>query len=114
MFGERPEIDRSSPLVPERLERLNRELKTEKCSDHVFATHGGHRIRVTVVRCEGPRRHRPNCRDFEARAQFAGRQFSAYGILPSHAFVRLTRKLSWAIDRYNFEIQMRGDDFLTA
>jgi len=103
MFGERPEPNRKTPLVPERLERLNRELTKQKRFDHVYATHGGFRLRVCVERCDEHPKHHVGDRDYLATATFAGRRFSCYGLLPSHAFVRLTEKLSWAIDKFNYQ-----------
>lgn len=98
--------------IHERPERLNAELKNDKRTGSVYATHGGQRVRVIVERCSEVPRHHVNDRDFLATAEFAGRTYSSYGLLPSHAFERLTRKLVLAIDRYNFEKDQAGDDDL--
>lgn len=93
-------------VLPERLQRLNRELKSEKRFGCVYATHGGHRLRVTIERVDAEPRHFVGDRDFQAKAEFYARHYSSYGTLPSQAFYRLTEKLARAIDRYNDELEM--------
>ena len=98
--------------VRERLERLDRELKTEKSKrfDHINATHTGYTVRICVIRNVETDSHYNNDRDYEAATEFAGRHYRSYGMMPSHAYIRLTKKLSFAIDRYVFELNHRSDD----
>lgn len=92
----------------ERLERLDRELVADKRVDQLNAIHGGQTVRVTVERCHPVGRHWQGDRDYKASAMFNATEYVSFGILPSHAFIRVTRKLGFAIDRSNFETNMVG------
>lgn len=72
------------PVLPERLQRLNRELSIEKTKsfDYLNAVHGDFRVRVCVMRDED--------NQFFATAQTGERAFRVQGGSPSGAFWMLS------------------------
>lgn len=100
----------SSQQLPTRLIRLNEDLTSgKKRLDHVYATRREHRIRVLVERVEREPRHWVSDKDYRASATFNGRRLASYGILPSHAFIRLIDHLCWAVAKFEFDRNMADD-----
>lgn len=97
--------------LPERLERLNRELGTEavKRCDRLYATRREHRIEVTITRRDKRPKHHAGEKDYYAVAEFSGQRFFCYGLLPSHAFVRVVKQLEWAVAKYDFEVMSNSN-----
>lgn len=92
--------ERALASLPERLQRLNRELAVERSKDfdYLYAVRGEHRIRVCVFRADQP--------GFIATCKIAGRVHRYSGDLPSYAFTKLTRSLEWITSRLDFEKNM--------
>lgn len=100
---------RSNYQLPERLQRLNRELGDERTKDfdYLYAVHCGLRIRVCVLRNEDGR--------FFATTQLgkkAYRRGGGIGLRPSDAFIILMTTLTIAIaemtyhERYELSPEM--------
>lgn len=88
----------------QRANRLDDEVKPGgKRFDHVFDTHGEHRLRVTVERLINEPRLHITGREYRATARFTGRNHYGYGMLPSHAFAKLSTDLSHTVSRFDYE-----------
>lgn len=84
--------------LPERLQRLQRELAIERTKDFdndLYAVRREYRFRVSVFRhpTEG----------FVATTKAAGHVHRYNGATPVDAFIKLTRSLDWLVVRLDFE-----------
>lgn len=101
------ERDHRTPEIPERLQRLDRELMTERTKqfDYLNAvrtkTPGmpAEIFRVYVARISNS--------EFHASAQAVGRVFKAKFKTPSGAYAKLMTQLRWGIDRWIVEENAR-------
>lgn len=89
--------ERALASLPERLQRLNREMAIERSKDfdYLFAVRGEHRIKVCVFRADR--------NGFVATCEIAGRVHRYTSELPSGAFARLTTSLLWVTSRLDYE-----------
>ena len=84
--------------LPERLQRLQRELAIERTKDFdndLFAVRGEHRFKISVFR-------HPT-QGFVATTKAAGHVHRYNGSTPVDAFVKLTHSLEWLVSRLDFE-----------
>ncbi len=101
----------------ERAVRLDDEVKPGgKRFDHVYDTHGKHRIRVTVERLINEPRLHSTGREYRAMASFDGRTRYGYGMLPSHAYAKLSQHLSHVVSRHDYDLNVsnNGPELLAA
>jgi len=89
--------ERAESAMPERLQRLNRELAIEQTKhfDYLFATRNGYRFRVCVFR---------NDRGGFFATTTAGGSVRRYsGDTPADAFYALVNTLVWVVSKLDFE-----------
>jgi len=89
--------ERALASLPERLQRLNRELAIERSKDFetLYAVHGEYRFKVSIFR--------HGSHGFVATCKAAGHVHRYNGELPSYAFAKLTESLKWVASRLDYE-----------
>lgn len=92
--------------MPERLERLNRELAIDRVKDfeYLYATRRDHRFKIAVFRNGG--------NGFAATCKVGGYVHRYNGDTPSTAFIKLVKSLEWVIAKLDFERNMSNNRFM--
>jgi hypothetical protein len=88
---------RALAAMPERLQRLDRELAIERLKDFdtLYATRGEHRFKINIFR--------HGSAGFVATTKVAGHVMRYHGKTPSDSFAKLTISLRWVTSRLDFE-----------
>lgn len=112
---ERPERKRELPEVPERLIRLDRELKTERTKDYdyLYAVRDNrygerYRIKVAVMRIPSAQ---PGDYEFVATASVGGKVHRQHHFTPSGAFAKIVNSLPWTVSKLSYERNMSKNEF---